>query len=140
MTDRSLCLLLSLVLMTWPPATLHAARSDRLFPETGWHVSGQFLAFWEAGGGLPVFGLPIGPEKASMGGLRVQQFERARLELHPQHASPYDFELGRLGDRKSTRLNSSHVRISYAVFCLKKKKKKNFIHLSQKKKKKTNQK
>src|SRR3989442_122331 len=27
------------------------------------------------------------------------------------------------GDRKSTRLNSSHVRISYAVFCLKKKKK-----------------
>src|SRR5215813_14795433 len=30
-------------------------------------------------------------------------------------------------DRKSTRLNSSHVRISYAVFCLKKKKK---IHRS----------
>src|SRR6266702_6505119 len=27
------------------------------------------------------------------------------------------------GDRKSTRLNSSHVAISYAVFCLKKKKK-----------------
>src|SRR3989442_13837416 len=27
-----------------------------------------------------------------------------------------------LPDRKSTRLNSSHVRISYAVFCLKKKK------------------
>src|SRR5690349_21933338 len=29
-----------------------------------------------------------------------------------------------LVDRKSTRLNSSHVEISYAVFCLKKKKKK----------------
>src|SRR2546422_11421919 len=29
------------------------------------------------------------------------------------------------GDRKSTRLNSSHGYISYAVFCLKKKKKKN---------------
>src|SRR5690625_6915275 len=28
----------------------------------------------------------------------------------------------RVGDRKSTRLNSSHVAISYAVFCLKKKK------------------
>src|SRR5690625_7057759 len=28
----------------------------------------------------------------------------------------------RAGDRKSTRLNSSHVAISYAVFCLKKKK------------------
>src|SRR5438067_11809585 len=31
---------------------------------------------------------------------------------------------GVIGDRKSTRLNSSHVSISYAVFCLKKKKKK----------------
>src|SRR3989442_8912752 len=30
--------------------------------------------------------------------------------------------VGVAGDRKSTRLNSSHVRISYAVFCLKKKK------------------
>src|SRR5436309_11984077 len=37
---------------------------------------------------------------------------------------PQDFQ-ARLGsqDRKSTRLNSSHVKISYAVFCLKKKKK-----------------
>src|SRR5205085_10944211 len=35
-------------------------------------------------------------------------------------------ELGDLlGDRKSTRLNSSHSQISYAVFCLKKKKTKN---------------
>src|SRR5699024_11877891 len=31
-------------------------------------------------------------------------------------------------DRKSTRLNSSHVSISYAVFCLKKKNKKNIIY------------
>src|SRR5437773_10513698 len=31
----------------------------------------------------------------------------------------------RTGDRKSTRLNSSHITISYAVFCLKKKKKRN---------------
>src|SRR5438477_12022451 len=35
-------------------------------------------------------------------------------------------------DRKSTRLNSSHMSISYAVFCLKKKKKKriNYIYCS----------
>src|SRR5690606_39807330 len=34
-----------------------------------------------------------------------------------------DVDVGPLlqGDRKSTRLNSSHVKISYAVFCLKKK-------------------
>src|SRR5437773_9277810 len=31
-------------------------------------------------------------------------------------------------DRKSTRLNSSHITISYAVFCLKKKKKLNKLH------------
>src|SRR5690606_39340649 len=35
-----------------------------------------------------------------------------------------DLLLEFLGDRKSTRLNSSHVKISYAVFCLKKKNKK----------------
>src|SRR4249919_4399053 len=39
-------------------------------------------------------------------------------------------------DRKSTRLNSSHVKISYAVFCLKKKKKKYINLFLQKKKKK----
>src|SRR2546422_3277905 len=37
---------------------------------------------------------------------------------------------GRVADRKSTRLNSSHGYISYAVFCLKKKKKKHTPALS----------
>src|SRR5690625_6795303 len=36
----------------------------------------------------------------------------------------YDNAVDLAKDRKSTRLNSSHVAISYAVFCLKKKKKK----------------
>src|SRR5215475_3701503 len=40
------------------------------------------------------------------------------------------------GDRKSTRLNSSHVKSSYAVFCLKKKKKKKKTTFNHKKKKK----
>src|SRR5688572_30866844 len=39
-------------------------------------------------------------------------------DLAPRDGRP------RAGDRKSTRLNSSHSQISYAVFCLKKKKKK----------------
>src|SRR5215467_15119302 len=39
-------------------------------------------------------------------------------------------------DRKSTRLNSSHLVISYAVFCLKKKKKKNKLYFLNKKYKK----
>src|SRR5580698_11313079 len=38
-------------------------------------------------------------------------------------------------DRKSTRLNSSHMSISYAVFCLKKKKKKETHSIIKKKKK-----
>src|SRR5207248_10889900 len=42
---------------------------------------------------------------------------RARFNLHVTRR-------GRAQDRKSTRLNSSHRTISYAVFCLKKKKKK----------------
>src|SRR5690348_17668801 len=38
---------------------------------------------------------------------------------------PFNCEQNLFKDRKSTRLNSSHPSISYAVFCLKKKKKKN---------------
>src|SRR5215469_17944179 len=45
-----------------------------------------------------------------------------------------------LRDRKSTRLNSSHVEISYAVFCLKKKKKTKDQHTAKKKKTKKRQK
>src|SRR3989442_7753933 len=44
-------------------------------------------------------------------------------ESKPMHADDQVCVAGLLErDRKSTRLNSSHVRISYAVFCLKKKK------------------
>src|SRR5690349_23453514 len=39
-----------------------------------------------------------------------------------------DVQRHQVSDRKSTRLNSSHVEISYAVFCLKKKKKKKTIN------------
>src|SRR5207302_9198548 len=46
-----------------------------------------------------------------------------RLTPTPDGYQVYTHKLG-YGDRKSTRLNSSHVKISYAVFCLKKKKKK----------------
>src|SRR2546427_9521339 len=44
------------------------------------------------------------------------------LLLHPEPHSVVVVGMG-TGDRKSTRLNSSHSQISYAVFCLKKKKK-----------------
>src|SRR2546429_2871470 len=41
--------------------------------------------------------------------------------LGPREAHPIAGTKGFVGDRKSTRLNSSHGYISYAVFCLKKK-------------------
>src|SRR5690349_22346187 len=43
-----------------------------------------------------------------------------RRQVRPVDA-PHHHRTDRRGDRKSTRLNSSHVEISYAVFCLKKK-------------------
>src|SRR3712207_8089657 len=59
--------------------------------------------------------------------LRLVERGRAQVErlLGGDHAGHPDQLDGRveadLGDRKSTRLNSSHANISYAVFCLKKK-------------------
>src|SRR5258708_13604408 len=48
--------------------------------------------------------------------------ERSLLPLSRTRASERDQRAGGARDRKSTRLNSSHQIISYAVFCLKKKK------------------
>src|SRR5438445_8615637 len=42
---------------------------------------------------------------------------------------PATIAVGPLVDRKSTRLNSSHANISYAVFCLKKKKRVEFVRI-----------
>src|SRR5205807_4996006 len=47
-----------------------------------------------------------------------------RSDSQGQNSEPVSDLSGKL-DRKSTRLNSSHLVISYAVFCLKKKKRKN---------------
>src|SRR5688572_32295062 len=52
---------------------------------------------------------------------RDQPFEHA-VDRHPIHAEREWLVARGLADRKSTRLNSSHSQISYAVFCLKKKK------------------
>src|SRR5256885_3617297 len=68
---------------------------------------------------------------------------RAKLFGHPIHqmlivfplgllATAFFFDIGWMAthrDRKSTRLNSSHLVISYAVFCLKKKNTQNQLHL-----------
>src|SRR3712207_7622918 len=60
---------------------------------------------------LLVAGVPAAPSRrAAEGRPDLRVVDAGRRQRH------------RLGDRKSTRLNSSHANISYAVFCLKKKK------------------
>src|SRR5690554_7577669 len=54
--------------------------------------------------------------------LKNEEMQRLHRDMTRNAMSEGGFE-ARVQDRKSTRLNSSHVRISYAVFCLKKKKK-----------------
>src|SRR5215813_8906226 len=78
------------------------------------------LGWDDSFGGFATHPLP----DASRVGLRIGDLTLAIL---PPTGDPMRLALnGRneADDRKSTRLNSSHVRISYAVFCLKKKKKK----------------
>src|SRR5690554_7745657 len=58
-------------------------------------------------------------------GFEFEQFSVNNATSYLMKQDQYDSLdtfIGLEGDRKSTRLNSSHVRISYAVFCLKKKK------------------
>src|SRR5439155_5077752 len=70
----------------------------------------------------PAGGDVTGPPRTRLSGLLAarKHLDRPRYRADPRADSHRD--------RKSTRLNSSHVAISYAVFCLKKKKKKNIIH------------
>src|SRR3712207_8471750 len=50
----------------------------------------------------------------------AEAFDEADLRLLDLYTDDEDLFGLALGDRKSTRLNSSHANISYAVFCLKK--------------------
>src|SRR4051812_49927744 len=63
---------------------------------------------------------------------RIVVLREPLLDRIAEHHQEHEVDrAGRLLDRKSTRLNSSHMSISYAVFCLKKKKKHystDFIH------------
>src|SRR3712207_7944570 len=67
-------------------------------------------------------GVEIGTRGQGVDGGGVDGGGSAEVEVG-QALDPGEAGLGQ--DRKSTRLNSSHVNISYAVFCLKKKKQEN---------------
>lgn len=81
----------------FPDAVPGVAANDLLvFPETGHSISGPFRQFWEANGGLQLFGFPIS-EPIEENGRLVQHFERNRFEFHPDLAPEYQVLLGRLG-------------------------------------------
>src|SRR3712207_7482249 len=87
----------------FPYTTLFRSPLEALVPVDGSSVPGDGLG-WSAFGGAAVF-------------LGIGQAARDAAILFAHERRP---------DRKSTRLNSSHANISYAVFCLKKKKVMNY--------------
>jgi len=101
--ERNFRLAWAVVLLALCLAQVGAAGAQegrRCFAETGHCIEGRVRVFWERNGGLPVFGLPIGPlqeEQVEGRAYQVQWFERARFELHPENSPPYDVLLGRLG-------------------------------------------
>src|SRR2546427_6135950 len=87
-----------------------------LFPYTTLfrsHGVGEPEALHRAERGEGLGGDAVGEDELDPLGARDPRHERSQGAVVQQPA-----------DRKSTRLNSSHSQISYAVFCLKKKKKK----------------
>ncbi len=85
------CLLAAII----PLGVWAQANDVRYFPETGHNVRGEFLDFFDAQGGLKVFGYPI-TEEFLLDGRTVQYFQRARFELHPENPAPYQVQLGLL--------------------------------------------
>src|SRR5438445_8611716 len=61
-------------------------------------------------------------DRADLAARRLDRHERGVRADRGRHG--FGIDPAQFVDRKSTRLNSSHANISYAVFCLKKKKKK----------------
>jgi hypothetical protein len=91
-----------------------AGAGCRFFAETGHSICGDILRMWNSYGlefdgragkseaeNLALFGLPLSEpqlEQTPNGEFMVQWFERARFELHPELAPPYNVQLGLLGN------------------------------------------
>src|SRR3712207_7091658 len=77
-----------------------------------------YTTLFRSAGLSEVTGRVIGDESA-FDALRGPPSEGYRTSIWVGPLSALTFNRGLTGDRKSTRLNSSHANISYAVFCLK---------------------
>src|SRR5256885_9672995 len=93
--------------------------SSTLFPSTTLFRSCHGPAYDGAGGAQRVHGLGSHNGETCRARGALQHVAQGQIRREPRRRLA-----ARVRDRKSTRLNSSHLVISYAVFCLKKKKKK----------------
>jgi mono/diheme cytochrome c family protein len=82
-----------------PVAAVPSTADRTYFSQTGHTLSGAFKAFWEANGGVRLFGYPLTEEYTHVGDdgqpVTAQLFERARFEYHP--SVPGGVVLGRIG-------------------------------------------
>ncbi len=87
------------------------------FSETQHTLSGAFLQYWQAHGGLALFGYPIS-EAVQEGGVTAQYFQRNRFELHPENAgTPYEVQLGLLGrDLLTQRVQVSESKVTLPTY------------------------
>src|SRR5947207_5466538 len=111
----------------WSPKLRTTEFAWKLFRSAAWehpdfivttHVNFAPVAHWlQKLFRIPFLAVGHGVEVWEIGNQRVRNALRAADRL----IAVSEFTRRRMADRKSTRLNSSHTVISYAVFCLKKK-------------------
>ncbi len=68
------------------------------FPQTGHTLSGAFRDYFNAHGGLMIFGYPTSEPYVGPSGFLIQRFQRARMEYHSELPTDYQVSLGLLGD------------------------------------------
>jgi hypothetical protein len=94
--------------------TANSEPNSRLFRETGKRVGGVFRDYWLGNGGLMQQGYPISDELTERSELdgkeyRVQYFERAVFEHHPENRPPYNVLLSQLGTFRHKAMHSASV-------------------------------
>ena len=98
---RAIVVLLAMTVSFTPTASGYNASSGTVTAEaelpTGFAIASEFASFYDAHGGLPLFGYAVGPPRKE-GKYLVQWTERQRLEWHPENlGTGYEVLLGLLG-------------------------------------------
>jgi beta-N-acetylhexosaminidase len=82
------------------PIDVQSDANCTFFPETGHRLCFGFRDYWNAHGGLAIFGYPISEEFDDPDtGFTVQYFERQRFEYHPENSPEWQVEGGLLGSK-----------------------------------------